>query len=792
MDVQFHPDRPLRDLCLLLAARIAAADKDVRNGLGRATCHTHGPTRCETDTRIVQGNHITAEDSQPAAADDDPSVEDGSVGSIGRRDDNGATEDNGVQGDPSTPVAPPEQGKKQEHQHSTERPDQSINNEPDDAPYNKERLLVASILDRCPEGAQRPLSAWAPMIDAFVGTLPTEGAPLLYGGGSGAQNPTHSTATAAAALVRLLPALEAHGLDNVYAVVIRPENVDDVSGPWDAMNPLAEAYCGLGQWLVHVECGRKWYDDVHDGQELAGGVIAIRHLVHRHTHVCVTVRNATLGQGYDATTQDYLAFMRSGLATPEAFVDAVCGHVCDIPRVLSTSFGWSITPGQPQDRIAAFCKRRRSINSTRYTRRLSFTRASDNITVCVCIHDRTILVGRSQIDPPTMVPVVSLFDLPLGDAGDDQHQQQQQRHPVVDKGEGVDGPRPRKVPRPHADYTNADPAYKRMRKAARRRAHADRDYLVGCGLLDPMHLTLGNSLRSDQHWPCVGFRLAPRGPVGARAEDVWYRRLAVRMDEVADLIRADTSGAFGFDVDREVHNVVIAAGPRLQDIVCSLLTSKRRIDGQMLDAMIDNMLSPIVVSPWRIFRPDRYVTRGSRFIDPPRGLYLNWRFRCNFVPDSVADGLAHARFYGHILVVATDPAATGDMRSRPVTVAGYYALSVREPRSIDTYEPFDSSDNRSSDFFDMDEQEAAAVAGALATVDVSTETRFGPDEPHHVISHYRDREFAPIPRERFRGILHEDAMRIDGAESAGARIIQVFDWMQKAFDRHATVFGVSY
>ncbi|AVK77313.1 hypothetical protein pmac_cds_625 [Pandoravirus macleodensis] len=786
MDTRPCSDQSARDQCLLLAAHIATANEHARNALVTAAQRRHEHDRHQTNTGLDEDTGAEASDCQTIVGGDVSTVVDTSGDVSVDQPDSNVGHGQVAFSD----IHDRQQQPQQQQPCSPEPSHQDTDNAESDTPPSDEALLIGSLLEKCPQGTQRHLSAWASTIKAFVDTLPTQGEPLWYDE-SNEQHPTHSSATAAAALVRFLPALEAHGLDSVYSVVLRPEHVDDISGPWDAMNPLAEAYCGLGPWIVHVECGRKWYDDVRDGQELAGGVIAIRHIVHRQTHVHVAARHATLGEGYNATTQDYFAFMRSGCATPDAFVDATYGHVRHIPRVLSTSFGWTIAPGQPVDH-RPFDTRRRSIDSLRDCYSLFFRRVSDGVTVCVGTCDRAILIGRSKIDTPDLAPIVSLFEPPLNKSG---QQQQPQQCDVARDNE----PRPHKVPRPHADYTNADPKHKRMRKTARARMHADRDYLASCGLLHPMHLALGNCFGGSPNWPCVGFRLAAHRPGDSRDEDDWYRCLTTRMDEVADLIRADLFGVFAFDIDDEVRDAVAAASHRLQDIARSLLSSTRRhINAEMLDAMVDNMLSPIVLCPWRIFRPDKYVTRGSRFVDPTRGLYINWRFRCNFVPHDTADGLGHTRFYGHILVVAAkdqtagDRGVVGDARSCPVIVAGYYALTVREPRSTDTYGRFDDIDQRSSEFFDMNHHERAVVDDALAAADVSMETRFGSDEPHHVIAHYREREFTPIPKERFRGILDEDAMRIDGTENAGARIIRVFDWLQTAFDRHASIFGVPH
>nr|UDO47894.1 hypothetical protein [Pandoravirus massiliensis] len=777
METHCGQDQPDRDLCLLLAAHTTAADEMFRERIARnrlcAPCDVAADEDAHTSTDDDDGDdyrdHVDDDDNRdpvPGAPDsvdkDDMDIGCDGVYVSGEEKTTGAT----------SPV-------------QQDTPCQSLTQDAakvDDAALT-EIALIDSIIERCPEGTHQDPSAWAPTISALVDTLPAHGPPLWQDVDDD-RAPTYSTGTAAAALKRLLPALQAHGLD-VYDVVVKREDIDHVSSPWDAMKPIAEAWCGLGQWLVHVECGRKWFDDVCDGQELAGGHIVLRHLVHRQTRVHVAACRAPLGDGCNTRTQDYFAFMRSGLATPQVFIDAVHGHIWRLPQILCGSFGWKAGP-RTKKLYGILGARRRSIDTMRDSCYAFFTRASDGVTVCLGVRDRTILIGRCESGDCGVAPAISLFD---------------PHSAAQPQSSGSDAPCPVKVPRPHADYTSTDPQYKRMRKAARARAHADRTYLVDCGLLDPMHLAVANSVGQEPHWPCVGFVLGERRPADGEAEGDWYRHLAARMNEVADLIRDSASGALGFKIDQEAEAAVTDASPRLQDIVWPLLASKRCLDGEMLDAFADNMLSPIIVSTWRVFRPDTFVQRGSRFIDPARGLYINWRFRCNFVPNNEADGLAHTRFYGHILAVRADQhsgrdreddcGTTKDPRAPSfVTVAGYYVLSVREPRSTETYTRWCSTE-RTNQLYDMDDQERTAVNNVLATTNTARETRFGPDEPHHVIHHYREREFAPIPKERFLGILDEDAMRTDGdSESVAARAIRVFDWLQSAFDRHAALFGV--
>ncbi|AJF97065.1 hypothetical protein TW95_gp0331 [Pandoravirus inopinatum] len=653
---------------------------------------------------------------------------------------------------------------------------------------------IWGLLSKCPEGAQRPLSTWEPMVSMCLSLLPTHGPALDRPRDAPDDSPTvYSTGTAAAALARFLPALAAHGLD-VYDVVLHPENMDTVTSPWDAIQPIATAYCGVGSdWLAHVECGRLWYDDVREGQELAGGTILMTYIVHRQTHAIETCCGARLGDGHDRDTAKWFAFMRSGYATFGAFADAHYGPLLRAARVLGTSFGWSLKRDDDKDgdddnevKQADDSDTLWGVRSNPYPHSNAFVRASDSAVVHVDWQWGSLFVGAKP-EPLGLAP-------------------EAYTKPPCDH-------RPAKVPRPPADHVAPHQGdLRRQRKAALQREHADRAYLVDCGLIDPMHVApvLGRVRSRGRHgvesfWPCTRVAFDPLVAMDAETDADWHRRLAAQMDAVADLIQATGPALLVNNQDlREA--IATEASPQLAVLATPALQSPARFDAETLTAWTWAMLSPMVRHSWRVASMHRHVRCGSRYVDPSRGLYVNWNMRCNFVPTSEADGLTHARFYGHLLIVddkdmdtdgrhtrstgtnATADGTTTDPACAP-TVAAYYALSIRDPRANATYDESSFAPHRSKYFTDMDDDERAAVEAAVDAVGPSRKSRFARDEPHHIIDHYRRREFTPVPVERFRGILDEGALRLDPDMPVAVAIVRAFDWLREAFDRHAAVFA---
>jgi hypothetical protein len=659
---------------------------------------------------------------------------------------------------------------------------------------------ITTLLSKCPEGAQRPLSSWEPMISICISLLPTHGPALDRPHGAPDDAPTvYSTGTAAAALARFLPALAAHGLD-VYDLVLHHENMDTVTSPWDAIEPIATAYCGLGDdWLVHVKCGRVWYDDIREGQELAGGTILMTHIVHRQTHAAETCCGARLGDGYDRETEKWFAFMRSGYNTFGAFADAYYGPLLRAARILSASFGWSLKRDgdddddqgdnddvkKGEDRYTL-----RSVALEPYPLSNTFVRASDGAVVHVDWLWGSLFVGAKP-EPQGLAP-------------------EAHAKPPRDR-------RPAKVPRPPADHVapHRDDLHQ-QRKMALQREHADRAYLVDCGLLDPMHMApvLGRAKRRGRHgvesyWPCTRVAFDPLVEMDAETEADWHRRLAAQMDAVADLIQAARPSLL-VNIQDLREAIATEASPQLAILAMPALRSSARFDAETLTTWAWAMLSPMVRHSWRVASARKRMRCESRYVDPSRGLYVNWNMRCNFVPAPEADGLTHVRFYGHLLIVDDDKndgngiderrarstctdTTADNARTGPIcapTVVAYYALSLRDPRAGATYDERSFAPHRSKYLADMDDNERAAVEAAIDAVGPPRESRFTRDEPHHIIDHYRHREFTPVPVERFRGILDEGALRLDPALPVAVAIVRAFDWLREAFDRHAAVFAV--
>lgn len=768
-------DRPARDLVVLLAAHLTVPIIQTSSGSSRDSDHDsdvgddtdtedeapcRGCATSDTGTKDEKGNHQNIKDMDDE--DEDDKVDDDHVSDdrVDRRD----TPEPRLE----EPVA-------------------------DDPAQDDER--ITTLLSKCPKGAERPLSTWEPMISACLSTLPTHGPALDRPHGAPDDAPTvYSTGTAAAALARFLPALAAHGLD-VYDVVLCPENMDTVTSPWDAVEPIAKAYCGLGDhWLVHVECGRLWYDDVREGQELAGGTILMTHIVHRETYALESCCGARLGDGYDRSTEKWFAFMRSGYATFGAFANARYGPLLRAAPVLCASFGWSLDrTDDPRDDGDDDGDALWGVQSNPYPHSNAFVRASDGAVMQVVWQWGSLFVGAKG-EPMGLAP--EAYTKPPREC------------------------RPLDVPRPPADYAapQEEDSPCRRDKAALQREHSDRTYLVGCGLLDPMHMApmLGRYKGHGRHavesfWPCMRVAFDPLVEMDAETEADWHRRLAAQMDAVADLMQS-AEPALSVSTQDLCEAIAAEASPQLAVLAAPALRSPARFDAEILTTWTLAMLSPMVRHGWRVASPRKYMRCGSRYVDPTRGLFVNWNMRCNFVPTAEADGLAHARFYGHLLIIndgdhtSDDGDSTGNCRARSTvpgasagdtktasarapTVAAYYALSIRDPRSRATYDKSYFAPHRSKYFDDMDDEERAAVEAAVDAAGPARESRFACDEPHHVIDHYRRREFAPVPVERFRGILDEGALRLGADLPVAVGIVRAFDWLREAFDRHAAVFA---
>ncbi|AVK75374.1 hypothetical protein pqer_cds_952 [Pandoravirus quercus] len=781
-----HPvdlDRPARDLAVLLAARLSAPF--VQNSHA-SVCH--GDHALDVVDDVDPENHMAHRDFVVLDADTKDEKDD-------RQENHQDIINNG---DSVNDV---------DNENGSNRADEpgTLNPQPGEiATDNPSRVdeRISDLLSKCPEGAQRPLSTWEPMISMCLSLLPTHGPALDRPRGAPDDAPTaYSTGTVAAALARFLPALAAHGLD-VYDVVLHPENMDTVTSPWDAIEPIATAYCGVGDdWLAHVECGRLWYDDVREAQELAGGTILMTHIVHRQTHTIETCCGARLGDGHDRDTEKWFAFMRSGYATFGAFADAHYGPLLRATRVLGTYFGWSLKRDDGDDdnqndnsdvkdddtKKDEDLDTLWGVRSNPYPHSNAFVRASDGAVVHVDWQWGSLFVGAKP-EPLGLAP-------------------EAYAKPPHDR-------RPAKVPRPPADHVAPHrDDLRRQCKAAFKREHSDRAYLVGCGLLDPMHVApvLGRVRSRGRHgvesfWPCTRVAFDPLVAMDAETEADWHRRLAAQMDIVADLIQV-TGPALSVDNQDLYKAITTEASPQLAVLAMLALQSPARFDAETLTTWTWAMLSPMVRHEWRVASVRKRVRCGSRYIDPSRGLYVNWNMRCNFVPTSEADGLTHARFYGHLLIVDDDKdvdtggrhtrstgtdATADDAETGPIctpTVAAYYALSIRDPRANATYDESSFAPHRSKYFTDMDNDERTTVEAAVNAVGPTRESRFARDEPHHIIDHYRRREFAPVPVERFRGILDEGALRLDPDMPVAVAIVRAFDWLREAFDRHATIFA---
>nr|UMO80060.1 hypothetical protein [Pandoravirus aubagnensis] len=635
----------------------------------------------------------------------------------------------------------------------------------------------AEILSICPLGGHKHVSNWQPMIDACLNALTQCGTAQdtsVADGDGGGNNVPHPEA--ADVLCRFLPTLAAYDFD-VYDVTVHPENAGCIGRVWDDDGWLATAYCGIGDWLLRVACRRTRLDDRRTGPERAGGAIRINKLVHRHHRRPAPFAPAPLGDGYNRYTHELLAFVQSHHVSLSGFVDACYEPLKGVARVLYHRFGWSIK-GARNDKDYDDTW---DDDSFTYDQSNEFVRASDGATVTLAWHEGSLIVcGRGE--PSDVAPSLHAT-IPCD-----------QRQRLT-------------IPRPPNDYDTSI-QYGRL---GRERKHADRTYLVQHKLLDPMYATpLGRLPKRETSsttlsWPCVYFPYDPYTLMDAETKADWHRRLTECMDLVARLKQRGPMGDL-FISSNDMHTAINTASPRMAAVAGPAIRTMARFDAHALDSMFEVMLSPMLLSSWRVNMATDHVRYGSRYVDAARGLYVNWSMRCNFVSCVEAIGLVHPRFYGHILVLDESKRAKADeavpmsidddthcLRDRdvtPLTVVAYYALTLRDPETYKSRVDREWSTHGIATMRDTDTSEREAIDQAITAINPALESRFGRDEPHHVIDYYRRREFDPVPASRFRGIIQEDALDVGPATTPAIAIVHAFDWLRDAFERHATVFGV--
>lgn len=618
-----------------------------------------------------------------------------------------------------------------------------------------------ALVDRCREAKATPPTAWQSFLDRYAATLPTRGPALDDTGGS--SEPVYSTGIALAVVQRILPVLDAHHLV-VYDMRLRPEYTDHIAGPWDRVvpRPMVEIDCGMGDWLLQVAAGRVWSDDVREGQETAGGTLAVRFAVNRRTGVFVDTANACLGDGHNAVTDALFAFFRSGAPQVDAYVDARYGRICRAQAALTASLEWRLANDKGTEH--GLC-RPWSIVSAGHERTTDFVRASDGRRVRVTSKRGSVFVS------------VGNGRVPLPDAA----------YPTLPARDGVDYPFA--VQRPPADYAAARDDGGGGDKYHRHNC-GDRDHLVAQGLLDPMHM-LSEWMSRYMHygattlpsWPYVRFDFDPDQRMDALGEADWHARLSARMHMVADLTR----GGCGPPVDSDALAVASASAlmAHAPVFLSNLQGPMWSVDGHTCDAVFGHLVSLGAARPWRIFRQKDNLCYGNRYHDPTRGLCVNWFVECNFAQSGSDDARPTVRFYGHIVGLDTGSApAPGSL----ALTAAYYCLSARAhmPGRYDdgVWDP-DSA-------YTDDVAIASSVDAAIDAARPAATTRFAADEPHPLVAYYRKREFDLAPG-HFRGILDEDAMRVDvdtSARSAAGVLVSALDWLATAFDRHATLFAL--
>lgn len=628
-----------------------------------------------------------------------------------------------------------------------------------------------ALVDRCHEAEATSPTAWRSFLDRYAATLPTRGPALDDTDGS--SEPVYSTGIALAVVQRILPVLDVHHLA-VYDMRLRPEYTDHIAGPWDPVvpRPMVEIDCGTGDWLLQVAAGRVWSDDVREGQETPGGTLAVRFAVNRRTGVFVDTANAWLGDGRNAATDALFAFFRSGASQVDAYVDARYGRIYRAQAALTASREWRLAGDKDNDH--GLC-RPWSIVSAGRERATDFVRTSDGHRVRVTSKRGSVFVsvGNDRVSLP--------------DAA----------YPTPPARDGVGYPFA--VQRPPADYAAARDDVDDGGDGDKYHRHnrGDRDHLVAQGLLDPMHMVsewmsrymhYGVTMLSS--WPYVRFDFDPDQHMDALGEADWHARLSARMHLVADLARGDC----GPPVDPDA--LAVASASALMAHAPVFFSNPQdgaawRVNGHTCDAVLGHLASLGAARPWRIFRQKDSLCYGNRYHDPTRGLCVNWFVECNFAQSRSDDARPTVRFYGHIvgLDAGAGPTAPREPASGSLTmVAAYYCLSARAhmPGRYDdgVWDP---------DRADPDDVAiASSVDAAVDAARPTATTRFAADEPHPLVAYYRERDFDLAPG-HFRGILDEDAMRVDvdasGRSAAGALVL-VLDWLATAFDRHATLFAL--
>ncbi|QBZ81513.1 hypothetical protein pclt_cds_927 [Pandoravirus celtis] len=619
----------------------------------------------------------------------------------------------------------------------------------------EEAAADAALLRRCESATAHPVSAWTPIIDAFVAWLSrdrTDEKPnalsIAHGKDSddnenddddnddddhdiddkddettnmllsndGARQPDHPNSAASTASHFLGP-LACMGID-IYAITTHPENAHLI-GCCTKTPPLIEADCAYGDWRFVVTMER----DV----DCTGGILFIERAVHAPSGTsigaCCDLRCQNTSRGVRALL---FSFFQSGQTSLSAFLHGVFAPFDRVADVLH-AHGWD-TGGK---RFAWS-----DAHSALYPQRLACTR-NDGVVVHLFWWSGTLVASGLEYGPR-----IKLAGQPASAYGPDPAPET----PLQDDDDDDDSD-------DDDDEDDDDGGFGFGRGTGGARHSDDRAWLIDNGYIAPWVLAARWGVRPRN---CPTLLL---DPVHDTDDD-----LIMRMNAVADQI-ARQHGIDAGDMAARAYG-------------------HNRLNGQTCQAALDKMLTS--TRSWRLAMRDRSIASGERYIDPDRGLYANWMVVCDMLPLGNRDdgtvrttGLPFVRFQGHLLGV-DERAASGPVQQAHVVVL------LCEPLEPPVY----AHQQRPMPPADGEQSRVAAMIHALS--DNSKDPKvLASDVPLHPISaYYRQRCVDSRGGPKVLAILHEASSTHRGADAAGG-FVAAIEWLMAEFETCAQTFGAN-
>lgn len=616
----------------------------------------------------------------------------------------------------------------------------------------EEAAADAALLRRCENTTAHPVSAWVPVVDAFVAwlsrdctgdtpvapiTVPTDGGDnsehekeddandqdddddddettnMLLSNDNGGQ-PDHPNSAASTASNFLGP-LARMGVD-IHAITTHPENAHLI-GCCTHTPPLIEADCAYGNWRFVASIER----DV----DCTGGILFIERAVHAPSGTSISARCDLRCQNTSRGARALLfSFFQSGQTSLSVFLHGVFAPFDRVVDVLHAR-GWDT--GGKRFSWSSAC-------SALDERRLACTRG-DGVVVHLFWWSGTLVASGVEYGPR-----IKLAGQPASAYGPD--------------------PGPENLPRGDDDGGDDDDDDDDDDEFGfegddRGRRDDDRGWLVDGGHIAPWVLA---ARWGDRQRDCPTLLL---DPVHGTDDD-----LVARMNAVADQI-ARQHGIDAGELAARAHG-------------------HKHLNGWTCQAALNRVLNDGARS-WRLAMRHRSITSGERYIDPNRGLYANWMVVCDMLPvGNAADGtvrttgLPFVRFQGHLLGV-DERAASGPARQAHVVVL------LCEPVEPPVY-AFQQRAMPPAD------GEQSRVAAMIRTLGDSNESKnaLAPDTPllHPIAAYYRRQCVDAHGGPKVLAVLHEASSTPQGSSEAGEFVAAV-EWLVAEFETCAQTFGAN-